>query len=602
MAEYEEFRIELTPNLQSAGTWNVNLVECPIKTLVGSKGVINPQFTRQQLRRLRSRSGWPDPPTLKMIGQSVWNSVMTPQLDGAFEASLAFLEAQAQGKRLRVTLVILGQGSETAGGNGIKLSELPVEALYKDAHQFLATDVKTPVSRSLQAKPDREPHRITLPLRVLIVVAAPNDKPPASVADESQAIRNALAMHAGLGGAIQLEFCEPPTRDELKKRLSSKPYHILHFVGHGGFDIFGDVLNPRSYLCLIRSDNSNSDPIDADDLANLLRNTGIRLVVFTACQSAAATPVDNTIIPVVDDEPYNISAFEGIAQRILSGFSDVTAAVAMQFDLESEAAVNFTRVFYENLLRSEKNLDEVVTLARRELALLPRFGTGHRAWITPTVYWRCKDGKVFDVDSLTEHLSPETLSKLQELQVQIASYRRVLEDIARQPPDIRDKLTSLRTQYQELLEAFLSERGQLLGESVRLRGGSTKPGEEIDCRLSLRVRLSGIIDLIKVVIQYDTAKLSFVSSGAGQDTPGNIPFIKSVAPNELEVLVSNPSTGLSWSPREYEVGALKFKTATDIQSGIIDVKVKEILEVQRGGQRLANIKPLDGVLFVDESA
>jgi hypothetical protein len=92
----------------------------------------------------------------------------------------------------------------------------------------------------------------------------------------------------------------------------------------------------------------------------------------------------------------------------------------MQFDMESEAAVIFSKTFYTRLLApdptdgspegseratggspegseraTEGRVDQVVTQCRK--ALVAAMDAGHRAWITPVLYSRCKDGRVFDM-------------------------------------------------------------------------------------------------------------------------------------------------------------------------------------------------------------
>lgn len=586
MAEYEEFRIELAPNIQSPGKWDVTLTKCPVPGLAGPQGTVAPALTRKQLRRLRNRNNWPSLAELQKIGADVWASVMNPGVNAAFMASRAVV----QEKGLRITVVLLGQGNEPVPDDGVRLSELPVEALYADALQFLATDVKTPISRSLQFDPSHDPHDIILPLRVLVVVAAPSDKPPADAAAEAQAIRNALAAISGPGGAVALDFCEPPTREELKRRVAR--YHIVHFIGHGGFDSIGNDATQRSFICMVRPDNGKSDPLDANDLTGILRNTEVRLVVLTSCSSA---------LPVPEEEPYPIGAFEGLAQRVLTGASNVTAVVAMQFDMESEAAVDFTRVFYENLLRPDRSLDETVALARNQLSTNAQFGTGHRAWVTPTVYWRCKNGKVFNIDTFTGDMPEETREAVIDLQGQITAHMHILADMAAQPLTVRNMVQPFRDELLKKVVELQRQRGQLLGDSMRLRGGVVKPGEELACRLSFRVRLKGVINLVKVSVIFPADKLQFVGAASGQNTPGNNPLAANTAPGVLEVAVLNPSDGGEWAPDEYEIGVLRFRMNAGLQPHIFEVGLN-VLEIRRDGQLLTSVKPLDAVVFVDDAA
>ena len=247
---------------------------------------------------------------------------------------------------------------------------------------FLALNLGTPVCRDLRTKGDRSPREVRLPLRVLVAVATPIDKPSAKAKEEVAAIRGLLEPLSGPGGLLKLDIYEQPTRDELAERLKSSD--IFHFIGHGGFAVMGSDPTSQAHISLIRPDTNESDYLFASDLANMLNNTEVQLVVFTACTSSESTP---------DEGPFRIGAFDGMAQRLLSGVRGVTAAVAMQFDMEAEAAVAFSKKLYKHLLDADKTLAEVVTLARSAVSICK--GVGHRAWVTPTVYCRCEGGHVF---------------------------------------------------------------------------------------------------------------------------------------------------------------------------------------------------------------
>jgi len=603
--EYAELRILLTPSLQGGGQWDIQILESPLTLYKNKKATVVPVFTKDRLRRLRRSDGWPDAAEMETIGQQVWQSIMPPTIDEVFAACLQF--CSALNKRMRLRLVFQGQESHVATGAGIALAELPVEALFKDVYHFVATDLKTPVSRSLREDPDRDPLSIRYPLRMLVVVSTPDDMPSADAQAEAAAIRQALSSLTGPRGLIDVEICDPPTRSELTRRLQ-RSCQILHFVGHGGFDLLGDDPSPQPYLCFSRPSEANpgrmvSDNVSARDLAVLLRNTDVRLAVFTACQSAAPAPDPG----VVGTDPYPGGAFEGVAQRLLSDISEVSATVAMQFDIESEAAVIFTRTFYENLLNPDNRLDEVVTLARRALATHQDFGVGHRAWVTPTVYWRCREGKVFNIDSVLASNVPDHIRDAdRELLTKIATYRRVLDDIAREPLELREMLEPKRREWQGMIQEFQRARAELLGDSIRLYGGSVRAGQNIDCRLSLRVLLppggqggQGVINQVKITVAFDSTKMSFVQGLAGTDAAGGPPFTNPVAPGQLQVMILEPSGGNSWSPREYDIGLLRFHLNAGLRPEILDLQLQD-LEIRRDGQRVASFRSLDAVVFVEE--
>jgi CHAT domain len=590
VSSYAEFRLVVTPDTADRTMWRVTVDECPLPGLVGDKGSLAPTLTRPELNQLRSAQDWPNLATLRTIGEAVWSSVMTPDAKAALLASIQ--STQDDGKRLRIVVVLQGDTDQEEGaGSAIRLSELPVEALHQNDLEFIATDLSTPISRSLQARPDRDPANVVGPLRVLVALAAPTDKPPADIGAERDEIRDAVSAITGPGGALEIDVVEQATRTGVADKLRQKPYHVLHFIGHGGFEVIGQVKTPRAHLCFVRPDGSGlSDPTDADTLLTMLRNTSVRLVVITACSSAAPTaPAPNVEL---DPGPLGTGAFDGVAQRLVSGVSPVNAAVAMQFDLETSGAVAFSKAFYTHLLEPGVALDEVVTHARR--ALIVALEAGHRAWVTPTVYWRAKDGRVFDIDNSQVGADDATLSAIGNLNSQIVIHRGTLEKIAARTSEDRPALAEFRDDAVAAIAALSAERAELLGETIRVTGGTVTPGTEARCRLTLRIRQPGTVDLVALTVNFPPEALTFVGTEAGADS-ATPPM---VAPSEgaVQVSVIDPGGGNQWPVGEYELGFLRFELVGATPPPLIDVTVTAP-RVNRDGA-VAPFKSSDGLVIV----
>jgi hypothetical protein len=558
-----------------------------VNALAPITGSVVPQVSRQQLIRLRSRHGWPDNDELTEIGDCVWQSIMAP-LAPAYVASRNQSESASRGLRLVVS--VSGEEPEITDAALIGFRELPLEALHSPQHGFLASNPFTPISRSPTPEPDRDPLRAPLPLRILVVVASPRDRPTADIEQEKDGIRQALSQLTGPGGPVELEFCDPPTRAELVKRLRDKQFHILHFVGHGDFDIVGDDPSQRPHLVFEgpRAEGEAHgipDPLDAVTLESLLRNKTVRLVVITACASASPTP---------DERPYEARAYDGVAQTLIRGVSGVSAVVAMQFDLESDAAVTFSEVFYTNLLRPERRLDEVVALCREALGTAK--GVGHRSWVTPVVYWRCKDGKVFEPVGLRAPLPPEVQKQLIEIDIVLQTTLGHIMQLRQQPQPVQDAAVPLVIQWRQKVEELQLQRDLLLGETLRLRGGSVAAGETIACPLTLRLRTEGQIGDVSVRLQYPADRVTFEGMTAGASTPGGELFRGDPAPGELTLEVRDASRGTVWAADEQELAVLRFR----VNPGVTDPFLKlNIVDVQatRDGEP-AVFDPLHAVLFV----
>ena len=462
------------------------------------------------------------------------------------------------------------------------LQELPLEVLYDHALSFVAPNPVTPVSRSLRFEPDRDPQAVTLPLRVLVVTATPKDKPPANMQQEKNEITGALSKLCGSTNAVELEFCEPASRQQLRTRLQ-KGFHILHFIGHGAYDIEGADPSPRPHLCLV-NDQGDSDPVDAETLEILLKNSGVRLVVLTACSSAAPTPqeVQETIGP-----------FNGVAQRLVASEGGVTAAVAMQFDLETNAAVTFSRTFYTHLLAPERTLDEIVALCRQ--ALVGQMDAGHRAWVTPVVYWRCKNGQVFQIEAIKRTLDEHTRQELAGVDIELGLRRESIAWLKSLPAEMAAFIPPKLTEIQQIIDGLLQRRGQLLGETLRLRGGSVRPGESVQCRLTVRLRTPAQVGDVRVKVRYPSDKLDFVAKSAGAQA-SNAPELIDPTPGEFSLRLPNASQGVQWEPDEFELAVLDFHLHDDVVDPVVDLQLESI-QVQKNGATVA-FDALNGVLFV----
>jgi hypothetical protein len=594
MTEYSEFRLLLTPDVTNPGHWRAEIRDSPDTNLIGETVSFRPSFTRDQLQLLRDRNGWPNLDELRGIGGAVWESVMGGIMGKYFKLS-RHKALDLDKRRMRLRLVLHAQDEEVVENGGVRISELPVEAIYEATLSFLATDLNTPISRGLDKEPNVEPLNVGLPLRMLVVVSTPSDKSPALAADEVKAIKDALGDLTEEGGPIQLDFCEPPTRNELLRRLQDKPYHILHFIGHGAFGVVENDPSQRPHICLVREDNGKSDPLDAETFLAMVRNTQVRLLLMTACSSAAPTP---------DRMPYGVSAFDGLAQRLmLDPSGKLAAAVAMQFDIESPAAVIFTHSFYKNLLNADRSLDEIVTQARLDISVAPKMGTGHRAWVTPVVYWRCKGGKVFDINPVIKPLDEESLIKLQKLNTAIEIWRvplKKLTDLMQGlPPDVRRLMADDVKFYQDKIVEAQKERAALMGETLQLWGGNVKAGQEVDCRVVLRLLTHRQIDSVEMTVRYNPEKVSYVSNAPGGDFAGGPLVVEQKAADTIKLTLVNPTGGRSLEPGKYEIALLRFKAAPDLRQEMTDLKV-ESLKVTRGLSALP-LKGLHGVIFIDES-
>ena len=194
----------------------------------------------------------------------------------------------------------------------------------------------TPISRGINVVPDREAVKVAPPLRILVVASEPTDMPPVSAAAEIAALRASLQRLID-AQAVQLDFCTPPTASRLDAVLQQQRYHIVHFIGHGDFEVSGLDPDPQPHLYFERDGAGRQrHAVDAEQLFTMLRNGNVPMIVMTACSTAATSP---------NGAQYPALAFEGLAQTLVERNSGPLAAVGMQFDLETDAAATFSGLY-----------------------------------------------------------------------------------------------------------------------------------------------------------------------------------------------------------------------------------------------------------------
>jgi len=214
------------------------------------------------------------------------------------------------------------------------------------------------------------PLQIRPPLRILGVVSSPRGLPALDVEKEQDQLARALARPAAQGLA-EVHWAPSATWADLQDLLLDGEWHVLHFIGHGGFDPGRD-----EGILALADEDGRADLVAAHRLADLLRQARPmpRLVVLNSCSGAAAGASD---------------LFSGTAAALVRG--GVSAVAAMQFEISDPAAVAFARGFYGAIARG-RGVDDAVSSGR--VAIL---GLSDRTleWVTPVLYLRGHDTRLF---------------------------------------------------------------------------------------------------------------------------------------------------------------------------------------------------------------
>jgi hypothetical protein len=581
-SDYEEFRLQVTPDIAAPGQVVLQILDCPVPGMAGPQGPATAPFSPADLNLLRDPSHWGggNAADLRRIGASAFASVTNGFVAAAIQAGMQ--AARERGNKMRLVFSLVP--AEREQPSPVRVSELPVEVIYTPGASFYAPQIDTPISRALQAKPDRPTVELTPPLRILVVAASPNGLPSANIAGERTVISGALADLVATGSVV-LDFCDPPTREQLVRSLRNA-YHVVHFVGHGSISRIGGDPTPKAFICL-QDAGGNLDPLDGDTLDLLLRNCPTaNVVVITGCSTAR-------LPPAVNGNPFAATAFDGIAQRLLGAgnASRVSAVVAMQFDLESAAAVAFSGEFYTQLLKPDVTLDAAVTHARN--AVVGALTLGSPAWANPVLYWRCENGRAFDVQPfVAQPISAAVAAKITALDIQIDTMRKFVEDIAAQPEAVRNAAAALRDNWSRQIEALYAQKGALLGNAIRLKGGSGVAGQTMTFRLALRLRSAAVLSQITVRLEFEADAFEFVSASAGANA-ANPPLTASDA-TSVTLSVNQVSAGAIVNEGEYEVATVDLR----VKSAAPSTRSVRIAQPQVTTVPQTDFRALDALAFL----
>jgi len=240
-----------------------------------------------------------------------------------------------------------------------ELAGLPWEHLREaNFNQPLALSLRTPIVRYLELGQAARPIPAERPLRVLVVGASPVGAYRLDLGRESLLLVQSLARLTRWRQAV-VDHLENATLPALVERLTQAQYHVLHFMGHG---VSGSLL--------FEGEQGRAVLVPFHQLADLLSDNGLRLVVLNACEGA---------------RPAGEGSFDGVAQSLVQ--KGIPAVVAMQSPVSDEVSLRFTHDFYRSLAEGQP-VEVAITKARRAIYA----GESSAEWITPVLYTRLDDG------------------------------------------------------------------------------------------------------------------------------------------------------------------------------------------------------------------
>jgi hypothetical protein len=309
-------------------------------------------------------------PNAREIGSTLFNALFQGDVRRLFDrrcssADEARPDGSARGVRLRLLLNLKDKEVRP-------LAAVPWELLHDPLDRiFYGQGRERLLVRHPEAPRPVEPLTVAPPLRVLVIPSSPSDLPSLDLKKEVKALEAALQQEE----RVQVTVLKRATIGALRKLLWEERFHVLHFLGHGGFNADSGL----GYL-YFENETGKAHPVDGDFFSGLLEDfSDLRLVVLNACRTAQ-----------VPGSP-QIGPYGTIGMAL--SLAGVPAVVAMQFTISDPGAISFSRTFYQSLASGDP-VDMAVGEGRREL-----YETEYPSleWAVPVLFLRSHNGKLFDL-------------------------------------------------------------------------------------------------------------------------------------------------------------------------------------------------------------
>ena len=183
--------------------------------------------------------------SLKEWGRSLYDAAFPKEHVANVREAWAKVPAEA-GRRFsvfvksKVEAGASAERQESAREVATALLGLPWELLHDGTSYLFQGAHPTRVRRRLPRTKSFDVPIVATPIRTLLVTARPEDDACGYIDHRASALPLVEAME-DLGGRVRLRVLSPPTlpalREELDRaRREGKPYHVVHFDGHGVYD------------------------------------------------------------------------------------------------------------------------------------------------------------------------------------------------------------------------------------------------------------------------------------------------------------------------------------------------------------------------------
>jgi outer membrane protein assembly factor BamB len=313
-----------------------------------------------RLTGTRRRIASPDEEVVQGFGAALFGAMLAGEVKGLYDVSRRLAAQEDAGLRLNLQI------------EAPELVEVPWEFLYDGRERdYLALGRGSPIVRIRDLPQHAPPLPLRPPLQILGMAASPSDLAKLDVQHERELLELSLA-DLTRSGSVSLTWIDGQGWRDLQEAMSQGPWHILHFVGHGGFN--EEMGEGVIALC---KDDGRAHLVSATSLGRLLDDHyALRLVLLNACEGARSA----------------MGALSSSAELLVQ--RGVPAVVAMQYQITDAAAVQFSHAFYAAVASGQS---AVASLTEARIAMSV---ANERSveWAVPVLHQRAGSGQLFEID------------------------------------------------------------------------------------------------------------------------------------------------------------------------------------------------------------
>ncbi|WP_287600404.1 CHAT domain-containing protein [Thiothrix sp.] len=328
----------------------------------------------------------------------VWGEKLLATLITIPSAQTTFrqwLDASAEHEPV-ISLHVPTEDTPEARTAASRLLGFPWELLRNGTQYLLAHTPPVRIRRNLPNPIAQTAIHYAQDQQVIRILALSPRPEQAGYIDHRASIKPLVETVKWLGKRAELVRVNPATFEGLeaalqRAKVAGKPFHVLHFDGHGVFD----VKRGKGALCFespLDEDKLVPDIIDlvyTDKLAALLTEFPLPLVFLEACQTGQSEA----------EKQEHTDPNASVAAALLQ--SGVASVIAMSHSVLVETARRFVSAFYQQLAEGQRIGSAVLAGRQALMQSTDRIniaGAGTlqmQDWFVPVLYQREDDPRLF---------------------------------------------------------------------------------------------------------------------------------------------------------------------------------------------------------------